>query len=307
MNDKRDYWSDYWKNDGQNGEVYVNSKGDKPAYVIDYWRHHLADIERGSKLIDLACGAGSIYENLSQETLNQLNLHATDVAPEALALISKRLPNVHARLCSTADMPFENHSFNAVLSQFGVEYAGIEAFSEAARLVAQGGFLCVLSHYKEGYIDQRNKTFLDGAELAISSGFIDHALALTKATYAGASLQLERARIDFMKAEKMLSDSLKDHPEGIHQHLYFGFKQLYTKHQSYYQSDITNWLEAMKKDINKSIVKVSEIRKVSLSSEQIERVRTLMSEQGLSNISIEPVMIPESQDVFAWSISAARV
>lgn len=304
MKDRHDYWSDYWLNDGQAGEVFVDSKGQKPSYVKNHWRSELSGLRDASKVIDLACGAGSIFEDLAESKARSMELHASDISQVALDILKKRIPEVQALQCSTSEMPFSDKSFDAVVSQFGVEYAGIEAFSEAGRLVGPGGLLSIISHYENGYIDKRNEAFLAGARDAISSGFVEKAANITRASFKGSKTQIQQAKQAFELAEKELSDSLDKHPEGIHNHLYFGFKQLYLKRDSYYERDILGWLDAMKKDIEKNIAKVSEIRKVSLSPDDAQKILEGLIQIGLKNVDIKPMNIPASDDIFAWYIKA---
>ena len=80
--------------------------------------------------------------------------------------------------CPATELPLPDSSFDFVVSQFGVEYAGIDAFIEAARLVKPGGQLSLLCHYQDGYIDSKNQKMLEAAKIARHSNFISDALAL---------------------------------------------------------------------------------------------------------------------------------
>lgn len=311
MKNQQEYWSDYWRNDGKHGEVFVNSEGKKPDYIREFWRvnlHPVIEAAQGSAnvVLDLACGAGSIFEDLEQSNYDQVQLIASDISQSALDIVSTRVPEAKVVCCSCTDLPFEDGSINTIVSQFGIEYAGIDAFKEAANKLANDGQLVFLSHYKNGYIDQRNQRFLEGAKLAIDSGFIDAAMSLVDATYSSSPSKLRQAKDNFKVAEKPLANSFKTNPEGIHNHLYFGFRQLYLKHQSYTKSDIEGWLQSMRADIKKSIIKVSEICKVSLNDDDINQVRNTLSEAKLNDIDISTLCIPNTQDVIAWVIKASK-
>ena len=149
-----------------------------------------------------------------------ISLIASDISQSALDIVKRRVPSAKTVCCSCDDLPFENHSLDLIVSQFGIEYAGVSAFGEAVEKLAIGGRLVFLCHYQDGYIDQRNKAFLDGATLSIESEFIERASDLISASYSGIESRVRDAKNDFLKAEKLLADSLKENPEGIHQHLY---------------------------------------------------------------------------------------
>ncbi len=68
----------------------------------------------------------------------------------------QRIPGVTTMACPADDLPYADGPFNAVCSQFGVEYAGTKAFEEAAHVLAPNGRLLILCHYSNGYIDSRN-------------------------------------------------------------------------------------------------------------------------------------------------------
>ncbi len=306
MTTKNDYWSDYWQGDGKEGEVFVNSKGERPAYIDSYWSSQLALTPKGGSVLDIASGAGSIYESLTKERRAELSLFASDLSGPALDILKNRFPQTKTTVCSSIEMPYDSKSFDMVVSQFGVEYAGIEAFSEAARLVAPGGRLAILCHYKNGYIDQRNQAFLEGAKIALSSSYIETAAELTRAIFSGSKTKVRKAEKPFISAQIVLADFLRHNPEGIHYHLYFGYRKMYMKIQNYNESDVIQWLDAMKVDIKKSVRKVSAIRAVSMDQENIDAACIGIRNSGLVDISVSTLNIPDTEDIVGWKVCAAR-
>lgn len=307
MENSSDYWSDYWKHDGAEGEVFVNSIGERPDYITEYWANVFRESAASHRVIDIASGAGSIYDGLSNKKQMSLSLHATDLSEAALKILEKRINSASVYVCSSLELPFDDRSFDLVVSQFGLEYSGVEAFNEAARLVGPSGHLAILSHYRDGYIDQRNKSFLAGAKLALSSGYIETAIDLTKAIFTGSKAQVRKAEPPFIAAQLVLAKSFDIHPEGIHRHLYFGYREMYMKVQNYHAQDIIDWLQAMKKDIKKNIQKVTKIREVSLTEDDVRGIESILLRHGLSSIRIDPLKIPDTERIVAWSITANKV
>jgi len=306
MKNTNDYWSDYWQKDGAGGEVFVNQQGQRPSYIADYWAGQFESIADEARVIDVASGAGSIYEGLSLEQRTSLSLTAADISASALAILQERVAEANVVECSSSNLPFGDQSFDLLVSQFGVEYAGFDGFREAARLVAENGQLAMLCHYRDGYIDQRNKSFLEGAKIALESRYIETAIELTKAIFTGSKTKVRKLEKPFIAAQVILAKSLHQHPEGIHRHLYFGYREMYLKIQNYHQHQVIQWLLDMQVDIKKNIKKVSEIRKVSLSQKHIDQVKSMFEDQGLSCIEIKPLKIPDLDKIVAWSITARR-
>jgi len=116
MKNKQDYWSDYWLNDGQEGEVFVNSKGEKPEYIRTFWREKLVEsIDSQTSIVDLACGAGSIFEDLDDVTREKATLIATDISQAALDIAKQRVPEATTICCGCEDLPFDDNSLEKPL------------------------------------------------------------------------------------------------------------------------------------------------------------------------------------------------
>lgn len=303
-----EYWTDYWIKDGQEGEVFVDKHGSKPAYIREFWEEALKSVDNEAKILDVACGGGSIYEIFSAERREALNLTASDLSQAALDLLSKRLPEVTTVACSADDMPFESETFDVLVSQFGIEYAGFSAFTEAMRLLAPGGSFTFLCHLSEGYIDKRNQSFLVGATTALTSGFIPAANTLINASFGGDKNEIVEAKETFKEAQQPIADILKEHSSGIHHHLYFGFREMYLKYGNYRKEDILTWLSDMEADIRKNIEKVTQIRKVSLDDDRVKIVEERLRAGGLSHLEIKPFAIPKRpDDHVALAISGQKV
>lgn len=294
-------WSDYWQNEGAGGEVFVDGAGNKHPALAAFWKDLFADLADNTRVIDIASGAGSIFEAVGNT--KRLALCAVDVAPEALEILSSRNPGVETKVSSAANVPYEDQVFDRVVSQFGIEYAGREAFAEASRLLAPGGNLFALCHYNDGYIDKRNRARLTGARIARDCEFVRKAIDLVVATERDNEKSAQQA---FAPAEKALAEAIRENPDGIHTHLYFGFRQLYLERANYYPKDIIEWLRQVDAEIEKSISRISKIREVALSREDADDIAKLITENGLSDVSFEPFRTPGKDDPIAWLLTATR-
>ncbi|MFP6809228.1 MAG: class I SAM-dependent methyltransferase [Pseudomonadales bacterium] len=300
-----DKWSDYWTQEGTSGEVFVNKSGDRHPQLAAYWQTQLSGAHSTSRIIDLACGAGSVFADLDKHNdEHSYELFGADLSTDALQLFQRRLPSTKVIACSASQLPFPSEAFDLVVSQFGIEYAGANAFTEAGDLVARGGRIAILCHHQDGYIDSKNKRLLAGAHSATNSNFISAALDLVRSSFANQNSDQSMSK--FNAAGEQLAATLKEYPEGIHHHLYFGFQQLFDRRSHYDESDIVDWLEAMRLDVDKNILRLTQMRQAARSEKEIRNICQMFTKQGLRKVGYSPFTISGNDLPVAWSITAER-
>ncbi|MCZ6616671.1 MAG: class I SAM-dependent methyltransferase, partial [Gammaproteobacteria bacterium] len=278
--------------------------GHKPPELIDHWQAVFQEQPGESRVLDIASGAGSIYADLPN---NHLDLHATDISIEALKLQRKRITGVSATACGADQLPFPSNRFDLIVSQFGIEYAGLGAFLEAVRVLAPEGRMVLLCHYRNGYVDSRMAPQLTGARIALQSRFTDKAAELVKARLSGTgNSRFQRAKREFMDSERELAASLDERSEGIHVHLYQGFKKMYENYLNYREQDILNWLRDVQVEVRTSAGRLSEMDKAAMSEEEVVSVCRALSLAGCRNARYEPFTTSRHELPLAWSLSASK-
>ncbi len=304
MTDSGRGWSDYWQKEGASGEVFVNAEGESHPALADYWQGHFESVPESARIIDLASGAGSIYAHLPAQ--HEFELTAADISEVALATLNERFPGVTTIACSAADVPLDDGSFDLVVSQFGIEYAGFDAFAEAARLVAPGGRLIALSHIRDGYIDSDNRAQLAEARLIADTGFIDSAIALATAAFSNDPALLAREQEAFVPVGNQVAAAIKRQRKGIHSYLFSGFRQLYERRQRYDLSDITGWLEGMRGELTVNLDRLSRMCDASLSEADVQKIRELFEAKGLEDVHCTPFETSGNKLPVAWDLTARR-
>jgi len=298
-------WSEYWANEGTSGEVFVDKKGNKHPYLSEFWSKYLSQSKDNAKVIDLACGGGSIFaDNIKHDT--QFQLYAVDISAQALSQLNSRMPEVTTIESSVSNIPLESGSFDLVVSQFGIEYAGESAFVEAVRLMAEESQLVVLCHVEDGFIDSKNQTELQGVELLKSTNFINKAIAVTTACYNNDEVVFQQKYKEFIAIEPEIAIWVKKYKQGLVSHCYFGFRKMYERKNNYHLSDIIDWLEAMKSEQKMTLVRVTEMRQAAQSERQVESICDVLSQSGLSDVRCVPFMLPEQVLPLAWCITGNK-
>jgi SAM-dependent methyltransferase len=304
MSESPEGWTDYWKKDGAGGEVFVNAKGEAHPALADFWQAAFADAPAGARVIDIASGAGSVFAHLPEA--HGCVLTASDISGAALESLSTRIPEVTTLVCSADDMPLDDGSFDLVVTQFGIEYAGVAAFDEAARLLAPGGRFVGLCHYRDGYIDSDNRAQLDEARIVQERGFIDAAIALAKAAFSGVEGELKKAQDVFVDVATPVGEGMRRHRKGIHTYLFQGFRRLYEHRRQYDLVDVTGWLDAMRGELEKTIDRLERMRAAALSPEDVEEIRRLFEARGLGEVHCTPFETPGNELPVAWKVTALK-
>lgn len=301
MSGQADHWSEYWRQDGAGGEVFVGTDGKGNAEIGAFWASLFEDLETGSRVIDIACGAGSIFRH-ARET-GACQLVAADLSIDALTLLRERTDGVEPVAASASALPFPPGCFDLVVSQFGVEYAGQAAFEEAFHLLRPGGRIVTLTHIRDGAIDRKNAALEAGVRKAEELDFIALALQLTRAAFSGVGA--EEAVRRFQPAERAMAAFIMEHPGGLHEHLYAGFRQLFERRARYDESDILGWLNGMASEIELNRLRFHEMRRAALGDKAIEQVRCAAERCGVT-LDISQLILAGHAIPVAWRIEGTR-
>ncbi|UIP06551.1 class I SAM-dependent methyltransferase [Erythrobacter sp. SDW2] len=149
-------WGDFWsqqRGQGSGGCLPEGWRGIEASQRAA-WRAFVRHLPSRVRLLDLATGDGRVMCWLREELPN---LHAIgiDIAPQ--------LPPAPAGTqiragVSMEQLPFEDASYDAVVSQFGFEYGDIaKVANEIARVLAPDGVVGLLTHRIDGPIMVHNR------------------------------------------------------------------------------------------------------------------------------------------------------
>jgi SAM-dependent methyltransferase len=234
---------------------------------------------------------------------DDFELIAADLSVDALELLKGRIEGVAVVAASASALPFRPESFDLVVSQFGVEYAGLAAFEDAFRLLKPGGRIVTLSHVRGGFIDGKNAALQDGMNKIGDTGFIALAIDLTRAAFSGVDVEETVRR--FQPAERELAAFVAEHPGGLHGHLYGGFRQLFERRARYDEGDILGWLDGMAAELDLNRLRLHEMRKAALGDAEIEALRSAASRSGIS-LDINRMTLAGHSAPVAWRIEGQK-
>jgi ubiquinone/menaquinone biosynthesis C-methylase UbiE len=148
----RDAWTLFWADSAQSRcaagapEIWQS--------LLRHWTSFAGSLPRGARVLDLGCGAGAVGRMLlaARDDVQVTGIDAAKVP-------GSKLPQM--RLLSETDMeslPFDDGSFDAVVSQFGYEYSHTtDSAREVARVLAPGASLSFLVHHSQSAVVNANR------------------------------------------------------------------------------------------------------------------------------------------------------
>lgn len=154
-------------------------------------------------------------------------------------------------------VPLESGSYDIVTSQFGIEYAGLDAINEIARLPVSGGRLALLLHHRHGGIYRQCSASLDAIRILQESHFIPRTIETFKAGFAAyrgeSNSNVPDAAVKMNSAIKAVESIMIKHGSGVADGIVIRFyKDIATIHSrlpKFEKSEVLGWLEGMQQEL----------------------------------------------------------
>jgi len=118
-------------------------------YIFDPYARHLVEyaasgMPQPETILEIACGTGRVTR-LLQKTFPNARIIATDISNDMLT-IARQLTtgtNIDWQIADAQELPFDDHSFDLVIFQFGLMFVPDKqkALAETHRVLAPGGRL----------------------------------------------------------------------------------------------------------------------------------------------------------------------
>jgi len=297
-------WLEYWQQDELHADVFTNKDGKKHDNLRKFWQTHIAELKSSSSLLDIASGAGAIYRCIPN--IKEYEANALDISKEALAMLKADIPTIKIHPEFLNSKSFGESKFDAVLSQFGIEYLGDSGFMQVPRLLKSGGKCVFLSHIKDGVIDRRTQQSLHGLTLLQDIQFLSRAAAVADAFALDQRQVVEQSVKAFTSIEPKIAAYCTKVPSGHHVHLYQGIKQLLSQYNSYGHAAVIKWIDEASKQASQNMERLASMHKAALAKDDIIRITALFEKKGLTITNAIPFRLNPEEPPVAWEIVGAK-
>jgi SAM-dependent methyltransferase len=309
-------WEPYWKGTGDAGAYGVGGVG-HPA-IAAFWDEFFSSaVARGVplKMVDLATGNGAVVERalavLSDEAIA---VHCVDASPAAIENIGTRFPIVEGQVADVCSVPEPDGAFNIVTSQFGLEYAGQEAFGEAARLVAEGGVLAILAHHEGSRIHAECSAALDALCRMEEARFVPLASTFFEAGFAALN-GADRGPYDeagrrLAPAIAALEDIMRTHGEQVAGEtvvrLYQDVGRIHSRIAKYDSREVLDWLVRLQGELSAYAARMKAMVDAAVDPDGFDSVCQSLIERGFGLRESGPFYAPGDDVPMAWALIATR-
>jgi SAM-dependent methyltransferase len=309
-------WDIYWRRASDN--TAYTSGGSGHPLVLAFWSEYFRGIRNRHgkpKIIDIASGNGAVVqcaEIAFDGTLPEFT--CLDVSGAAIKTLETRFPSVRGVVADAAAIPLESDSYQFATSQFGIEYAGLEALDELMRLLGDSGELALLMHYRDGAIHRQCRANLDAISQMQAARFIPHCLDTFEAGFlamrggdrepyrsAGRALGSAIRAVEYI----MMSQGTEI-ADGVIVRLYRDVRSIHEQLSRYELSDIRRWLESMQEEIDAYAGRMAAMCDVAIDQATFGHLCQRLIDAGFDVSRGEPLTGPRDPCPLAWSLIARK-
>lgn len=311
-----DSWDTYWHGTGDIG-AYSSGGVNHPA-ILAFWDEFFQTVKQdyaAPKIIDIASGNGAVVERALATFGDELpDFTCLDVSDAAIANIRDRFPGVDGIVTDVRAIPLDSGSFDVATSQFGVEYAGLVAIDEVARLPGTGGRLALLLHSQSSSIRRECVETLDAIAQLLESRFIPHAIEMFS---AGFDAVRGADRAPYEAAAKLLAPAIEVLETIMKQYgqhvagdtiarLYNDVDKIHQRIQHYEPGEVLNWLKRMDGELDAYAGRMSSMRNCAIDNESFEQIVAGLRNRDYTIDRAEPLLIPDHDLPLAWALVATK-
>jgi len=289
LNQAANAWTHYWS------KAPATSRGclpDLPGVAADHlqeiWRQFFASLPLGARLLDLGTGGGAVLieANALRPDLQLTGADYAAVLPELDKTITLH-PGTRLE-----KLPFDDVSFEAVTSQFAIEYSRVSAaIQEVNRVLSFAGSYLFLCHHAGGVIVQDNLPRLKALRETLSpAGLLYKAIQAVRQ-------RKKSAPETWQRLAQIFTATQRKHPDqSIVKEMADDIARIMS------QPDSLEKLLALRQAVEMEGQRIMALEKAALTENQARILAEALSSKQ-QPAHLEVVHLPGVSAPFAWRIS----
>ena len=309
-------WNTYWE--GPHANAAYSSGGAGHPGILSFWSDYFRELqvrEDSPRIVDIASGNGAVvgYAKIAfDEQLPEFT--CLDVSSAAIDMLKSRFPDVDGIVADANTIPLESGAYDVAASQFGLEYAGLDALEEVVRLLSDNGELVLMLHHRGGSIFEHCNANLEAIRELQISRFIPLCIAMFDTGFA--SLK-SGDRSDYSAAEKNLAPAITameaifakhgmDIADGTVVGLYRDVRDMHSRLRHYEPDEVGGWLSKMQGEVDAYEGRMASMCDAAIDAAAFDALRLSISDKGLAIIKGEALEISGDQLPIAWILIARK-
>ena len=310
-------WEVFWR--GADTLMVGTSRGAQDVALRQFWSALFeTELERRSplRLLDVACGNGAVTRYaLQMPRAGELTVVGLDYSHSAVRELTRTASGALGVACDARTLAFAPGSFDLVASQFGLEYAGEQAFVEAARVLGPGGAFAAIVHLHGGGIYQECLLNFDALQMLETCALMERTRAAFEAGFAllagqGSQVDFDRAQRELEPAAKTVGELLRQRGQniagGFIARLFNDLGHMYPRMRSYAPEEVLAWLARMGGEIDAYRERMASMLAAAHDEAGLQRVREVLATHGLAVEQCEKLRMGPQQIPAAWTLVCRR-
>ncbi|WP_078084681.1 class I SAM-dependent methyltransferase [Microbulbifer mangrovi] len=314
-------WQSYWQQ-AKDKNVCELGGTDHPA-IEQFWHRFFRDARVGAKnasgcprIIDIASGSGAVFGHL-YSVVDEARCYpvCVDLSPDAVNAVVARWPAVSGIVADGAALPLAEHSAEIVTSQFGVEYAGIEAVRALLDIVGPGGRAGLLLHHRDGAIYRECADNYAALREVRENGFVEGAIEMfphafdvleggARAAYEETSRNLIPA---FRDMERIMAQYGRHVAGGVIRQLYMDVNHIHSNLPRFNREEVVGWLQQTVTELDRYMERMNSMCRAALSAQSFETLTVDLANSGFDLLEAEALEGAGQAYPLAWSLVAEKV